>query len=271
MLQLKYTKLILTLNSAGLKLIHLKIMRLISLNTWCGIKYELLKKFLEHQSKDVDIFCFQEVRNGKYLDQKKETEEKTNLFKEMGEILPAFTGYFTEMITGVGIATFVRNNIQIAKIESKQILTAQEIEHIKMSDGNSYYPRVIQSIFLKNKNLVIHNFHGIPGISKKDTPERDLQTNNLLKIIDSNNSKSQIITGDFNLDINTEAISKLSNKLRNLIKESKFKTTRNYNYGKYKELPFADYAFISKDLKLNNFAVLPDEVSDHLALLVEFL
>jgi len=39
----------------------------------------------------------------------------------------------------------------------------------------------------------------------------------------------------------------------------------------FKELPFADYAFISKDLKLNNFAVLPDEVSDHLALLVEFL
>ncbi len=43
-------------------------MKLISLNTWCGIKYDLLMKFLEEHSSEIDIFCFQEVRNGKYGD-----------------------------------------------------------------------------------------------------------------------------------------------------------------------------------------------------------
>jgi len=35
-------------------------------------------------------------------------------------------------------------------------------------------------------------------------------------------------------------------------------------------LPFADYAFASKNIKINQFQVLPDEVSDHLALLLDF-
>ena len=34
-------------------------------------------------------------------------------------------------------------------------------------------------------------------------------------------------------------------------------------------LPFADYIFVSKDIKVKDFKVLPDEVSDHLALSIE--
>ncbi len=244
-------------------------MKLISLNAWCGIKYEPLKEFLEYQSKDVDIFCFQEIRNGEYLNQTEEASERTNLFEDLKNILPDFECYFTEMASGVGIASFVRKNIEVEKVESKQILTAQETKHLSMPNGDSYYPRVIQSIYLKNRDLIIHNFHGIPGNSKKDTPERDLQTNRLLEII-NNSVKSQILVGDFNLDMNTEAILKLENQMKNLIKASGFKTTRNSNYNKIEVLPFADYAFVSKDIKINQFEVLPDEVSDHLALLLDF-
>jgi exonuclease III len=245
-------------------------MKLISLNAWCGIKYELLKEFLEYQSKDVDIFCFQEIRNGEYLNQTEEVNERTNLFEDLKSILPDFVCYFTEMAPGVGIASFVRKNIEVEKVESKQILTAQETKHLSMPNGDSYYPRVIQSIYLKNRDLITHNFHGIPGNSKKDTPERDLQTNRLLEII-NNSVKSQILVGDFNLNMNTEAIQKLENKMQNLVKDGGFKTTRNSNYNKIDFLPFADYAFVSKDIKINQFEVLPDEVSDHLALLLDFI
>lgn len=244
-------------------------MKLISLNAWCGIKYELLKEFIKYQSKDMDIFCFQEVRNGEYQNQGDEMDERTNLFKDLKELLPNFNSYFTEMVPGVGIASFIRNNIEVEKIESEQILTAKETEHLKMPSGNSYYPRVIQSIYLKNSNLIIHNFHGIPGNSKKDTPERELQINRLLKII-NNSVKSQILVGDFNLDMNTEAISRLSTQMQNLVKGSGAATTRNTNYNKLEELPFADYAFASKNIKINEFKVLPDEVSDHLALRLDF-
>jgi len=244
-------------------------MKLISLNAWCGIKYELLKEFLKYQSKDVDIFCFQEIRNGEYLNQIEEASERINLFGDLKNILPDFDCYFTEMVPGVGIASFVRKNIKVEKAESKQILTAQETKHLSMPNGESYYPRVIQSIYLKNRDLIIHNFHGISGNFKKDTPERDLQTNRLLEII-NNSVKSQILVGDFNLDMNTEAILKLENQMKNLVKAGGFKTTRNSNYNKIDVLPFADYAFVSKDIKINQFEVLPDEVSDHLALLLDF-
>lgn len=244
-------------------------MKLISLNAWHGIKYELLKKFLKYQSKDIDIFCFQEIRNGGYLNQTEGANERINLFGDLKGILPDFVGYFAEMAPGVGIASFIRNNIVIEKVESVQILTAQETKHLTMPNGDSYYPRVIQSVYLKNNNLIIHNFHGIPGNSKKDTPERELQTNRLLEIID-NSSEPQILVGDFNLDMNTEAISKLENQMQNLVKAGGFKTTRNSNYNKIDSLPFADYAFVSKDIKINRFEVLSDEVSDHLPLLLDF-
>lgn len=244
-------------------------MKLISLNAWNGIKFESLKEFLKHQSKDIDIFCFQEIRNGKYLNKAEEAVERTNLLKDLKNILPDFVGYFTEMVPGVGIASFIRNNIEVEKIESAQILTAQETKHLMMPNGDSYYPRVIQSVYLKNNDLIIHNFHGIPGNSKKDTPERELQIDRLLKIINSS-TKHQILVGDFNLDMNTKAVLELEDRLQNLVKDGGFKTTRNSNYDKFEILPFADYAFASKDIKINLFQVLPDEISDHLALLLDF-
>ncbi len=246
-------------------------MKLISLNTWCGIKYEELKIFLDYQSKDVDIFCFQEIRNGDYLHQNEESNEKNNLFKEMKILLPDFVGHFTEMAQGIGIAIFIRNDIEVEKIESTQILTVKELEHLQTPGSTRYYPRLLQSIYLKDKNLVIHNFHGVPKNEKKDTPERDLQTKRLLEIIDSNSNKSQILAGDFNLNIDTKAIARLGDQMQNLIKGSKFKTTRNGNYKYFEAMPFADYVFISKDIKVSKFLVLPDEISDHLALLLKFV
>lgn len=36
-------------------------MKLVSLNTWCGRAFEPLLDFIEEQSTDTDIFCFQEM------------------------------------------------------------------------------------------------------------------------------------------------------------------------------------------------------------------
>lgn len=242
-------------------------MKIISLNAWCGIKHDNLMNFLKKYSKDVDVFCFQEIRNGKYLNGNEENGETVELLTEIAEILSDFNHYFSEMVPGVGMVSFIRKNIVVENFEMTEILKADEIK-IKMSDGKSYYRRIMQSLILREKDLIIHNFHGIPGANKKDSPERDMQTDHLLNILRKNN-KPQIIVGDFNLDINTDAILRLEGNLKNLIKEYNIKTTRNDNYRPFKELPFADYAFVSKELSIKNFSVLPDEVSDHLALLLE--
>ena len=244
-------------------------MKLITCNIWCGIKYEQLEAFLKKQAFDTDIFCFQEVRNGKYHNPNSVSEEIAELFSQLQTILPEFKGYFTEMVPGVGIASFVRNNISVDKIESTQILSAQDLSDLKMPNGDSYYPRMLQSVYLKDKNLTIQNFHGVPGNLKKDTPTRNIQTDNLLKIINSNND-SQILVGDFNLDINTEAVTRLGERMNNLIKGSGFKATRNANYNQFETLPFADYIFTTPEIEVQEFLVLPDEVSDHLPLSLKF-
>lgn len=243
-------------------------MKLISLNLWCGIKYEALQAFLNLHAPEIDIFCFQEVRNGQYDKPEENTGERVNLFDDLKLILTDFNGYFTEMATGVGIASFVRKNIEIKEFKATQILSGQETSHLKMANGDSYYPRVAHSIILKDKNLIIHNFHGIPGEHKKDTPERELQTDRLLEMTSGNNP--QIIVGDFNLDLHTQAIERLGDKMQNLIKIFDVKTTRNANYRPFESIPFADYAFLSPDIKINGFKALPDEVSDHLALFIDF-
>jgi len=242
-------------------------MKIISLNTWCGIKFTELRAFLKEWSQEVDVFCFQEVRNGEYLNNNIGPGERSNLFEEMKNILIDFSAYYVEMSPGVGLASFIRSNIEVSRVESAQILTAEDLSNLKHPSGYSYYPRLVQSIYLEN-SLIIHNFHGLPGTSKVDTPERELQSAHLLEHVNKN-KEQQVIVGDFNLNIHTQAIARLDEKFRNLIKESKYLTTRNHNYKSFKEMPFADYAFVSKNLKIKDFQVLADEVSDHLALFLE--
>ncbi|MEI7810660.1 MAG: endonuclease/exonuclease/phosphatase family protein [bacterium] len=243
-------------------------MKLITLNTWCGKIYEPLKKFIIDHSNDTDIFCFQEIRNGKYLDYPERNEEVTNLYKDIEAMLPNFKGYYTEMVPGVGIATFVKN-LKVEKINSSIILSTEELANINILQNMTPFPRVLQIISLKNPKISICNFHGVPGDLKKDTKERDLQTKRVLKLL-NDSEEPKILVGDFNLNIDTKAIVEFGEKMKNLVKESTFKTTRSSLYERKEIMPFADYIFVSKDIKVKNFKVLPDEVSDHLALELEF-
>ena len=234
-------------------------MKLISLNVWEGQIYEPLKNFVLYHSKDTDIFCFQEMIR----------REELNLFKEIQMLLPDFTGYLTEQVPGVGLAMFIKNNIKIEKVDSFSILSTRDIKDLLRSDGSGYYPRMMQVISLKESKINIFNFHGVPGNLKQDTKERKLQTKRLEEILSSFND-SKILAGDFNLSPDTEAISAMEKQMKNLIKESNFKTTRSKYYDKKDVMPFADYAFVSPDIKVKNFEVLQDEVSDHLPIMLEF-
>mgnify|MGYP005614982393 FL=1 len=114
----------------------------------------------------------------------------------------------------------------------------------------------------------IFNFHGIPGNLKQDTLEREVQTKRLNDVLEKY-SNPKIIVGDFNLNPDTKGISDLENKMVNLMKGSPYKTTRTRFYTRKDIMPFADYIFTSRDIKVKEFKVLPDEVSDHCALFLE--
>ena len=64
----------------------------------------------------------------------------------------------------------------------------------------------------------------------------------------------------------------LGRAMRNLIKEYGIESTRSELYNdmeKWKD-PIADYVFASPDVKVRDFKVLGDVVSDHLPLFIEF-
>ena len=59
--------------------------------------------------------------------------------------------------------------------------------------------------------------------------------------------------------------------MKNLVIEGGFKTTRTSLYERKESMPFADYTFVTNGIKVNSFEVLPDEVSDHSPMLLDFV
>ena len=86
--------------------------------------------------------------------------------------------------------------------------------------------------------------------------------------MESKNERNIILAGDFNLNPDTQSIKMIEEfSLKNLIKEFSITDTRTSFYKK--ENRFADYIFVSPDICVKNFKVLPDEVSDHAPLYLE--
>ena len=81
-----------------------------------------------------------------------------------------------------------------------------------------------------------------------------------------------ILCGDFNLRPDTQSMTILETKMRNLIKEFGIKTTRNELYADLKVFNdyFADYVLVSPGIKVQNFQVPYVLASDHLPMILEF-
>ena len=74
----------------------------------------------------------------------------------------------------------------------------------------------------------------------------------------------------YNLLPGTESVHMLEESgMRNLIREYGVTSTRSSFYTKPEK--FADYAFVSSGVSVTDFKVLPDAVSDHLALEAEIV
>ena len=95
-----------------------------------------------------------------------------------------------------------------------------------------------------------------------------LQSDNIIRFLKTV-KEPYVFCGDLNLTPDTESLRKLeASGMRNLIKEFGITSTRSSFYKK--PMRFADYVFVSDGITVKEFKTLPDEVSDHLALYLEF-
>lgn len=244
-----------------------RFMKLITFNIWGGRVREPLFDFIKNH-QEIDIFCFQELYNqakDKMSDDKK-FDASLNIYPELRELLPDHQSFFRPHIgTVYGIGIFVKKNIDV--LEEGDI-SIYHVENYPGSGGN--HSRNMQWVKIKigGKIYAILNVHGLwNGKGKTDSPERIAQSETIRKFMDTLDTP-KILCGDFNLKPDTKSIEILEKGMNNLVKIYGVKSTRTSYYEKAEK--FADYIFVSPDVTVKDFQVLPDEASDHSPLLLEF-
>jgi len=248
-------------------------MKLITLNTWAGRVKEPLEQFLRVHTEETDIFCFQEIFNkyeeGTSADYINIGDANTNILHEIKEILVDFDAHFCPVADNVyGIAIFLRKGIEV--VNSGEVLLYRN-PNFDTSDDTSDHDRKMQWMHIKHdrKDVLIMNVHGHWDVSgKSDTPNRIEQSKAINAFIESTGSIPKILVGDFNLNPNTESIKLIEQYFINLVKEKGVSTTRTELYTG--ESRHADYVFVSAEVLVEDFKVLPDVVSDHSPLFIQF-
>ena len=241
-------------------------MKLLCLNIWGGhIKHALLDFITRHH--EVDVFCLQEVyHNAKQKSATDNRQLSLNIFSEIQQLLPGHQGYFKPIVQGVyGQAMFIKKNIAVTDEGDQSIF-----HNPRYSGLGARHDRILQwaECRYQNQALLISNVHGLwNGLGKTDTADR-LQQSEKINTHLQQWDCPQILCGDFNLRPDTKSITLLGNHWRNLITEFKVTSTRTSLYDKQE--PYADYIFVSPNIEVNQFCVLPDEVSDHAALYLDF-
>lgn len=253
-------------------------MKLISLNTWGGrAGKEGLLSFLKKRA-DVDIFCLQEIWSAPYehLEGSKAggrdiVHENIMVYgmQEISALLSEHQSYFyPHHMDNYGLMMLVKNDIKI--IEEGEIFVYKHKGYLPEGDVGNHARNIQYVTFQKNgKKCTAINFHGLwNGKGKSDCKERLMQSEKIVEFV-TQLSNPFVLCGDFNLLLDTESVAILEKAgLKNLIREYGISSTRTSYYTKPEK--HADYVFVSKGIEVLNFQVLPDEVSDHAPLFIDF-
>lgn len=237
-------------------------MKLICLNLWGGRIREPLLDFIRRH-EDVDVFCFQEIYNkAKTSMAPIKVEPDLRLLETLEATLPHHTAFFEPVILDVfGIGMFVKNT---HKISDQGAILLYENPNYAMFGGD--HDTKMQ--WVRMGPLTIMNARGLyTGTGKGDTPTRIEQSRRIRTFMDSVKGP-KILCGDFNLRPDTESFRMLEEGMIDLVTLHHIPTTRPPIYKGVEK--FADYILVSPDIKVIEFKVLQDEVSDHLPLYLEF-
>lgn len=259
-------------------------MKIISLNTWGGrAGHKEFLDFIKKHADTTDVFCLQEV--WQLEENKREVHAllkdavvggvvlrnmMEDLFDQVGSVLPDHIGFFHPHYGDhYGLAMFVKKNLEV--VSSGDVFVFKDREFVPTGDVGNHARNIEYATLRTDKGpLTVINFHGLwNGKGKTDTEDRLLQSENIIKFLKTVENPF-VLCGDFNLLPDTESLKMFERfGLKNLIADFGITSTRTSLYKKEHRL--ADYVFVSEGVKVNDFKVLPDEVSDHNALYIDIL
>ena len=193
----------------------------------------------------------------------------TTIYDDIGAVLKDHAAYFRPHFKDYyGLTMLVKKSLTIK--EEGDIFVYKDKGYIYEEEVGNHARNLQYATIETKKGLrIVMNFHGLwNGKGKADSDERLLQSDNIVRFA-KDISNPYVLCGDFNLTPETESLKKLEESgMRNLIKEFNITSTRSSHYTK--PIRFADYALVSEGVEVKDFRVLPDEVSDHLAMCLEF-
>ncbi len=234
-------------------------MRIIFLNCWQAKAGKAFFDFVERESKTTEIFCFQEVTPDLYSALLASFVGHKGSYRKSKVLLLGRIRY--------GQAIFVKKRFKMNT--SVKIPLYCELK-------NDIGFMQCASVLVGGKKLWLGNLHGKahPG-HKLDTKIRLNQSKVIIDFF-KNKKGSKIIGGDFNLLPRTRSIKMFEEEgYVDLVK--KFKVTSTRNRLAWKQLKkneekqyFADYVFVSPEVKVKNFEVPDCESSDHLPMVLDF-
>lgn len=252
-------------------------MRIMTLNTWGGrAGKEAQLDFFRRYQDEVDIFCLQEVWADRYKDYEGHkaggvvidhdtvmTDGLQRISAALSSHVPFFRPHFLD---NYGLLMLVRAELPV--LAEGELFVYKEKGHMPEGDIGTH-ARNIQYVTIEDNGtpLTVINFHGLwNGKGKTDTDDRLQQSKNILGFIDSLNGEC-VLCGDFNLLPETKSLRMFKEHgMKDLVLKYGVTSTRSSFYQKPEK--FADYVFLSPGLAEKDFAVLDDEVSDHLPLLL---
>lgn len=241
-------------------------MKIIQLNTWGGrLGKQIIELLLREEA---DIVCLQEAIEmpGGYSFLFEDLEEiKIHTNYQHCFFSPQFGYKIMKREARSGLA--IMSNLPF--LETYETFTRlQYINNFDLLDTD-YNIRCLQHVKVayKGQNINILNHH---GHHIQEHKKGDEETQRQCKMIVDYIQKLQepvVLCGDFNLTPDSKSIEQINNILINQVKKHDVLTTRTPLTHKSE---VCDYIFTSPKIKVTNFQVLDDVVSDHKALLVEF-
>jgi len=241
-------------------------MKLITLNLWGGHLRNSLFKFIR-ENKEVDIFCLQEVYHNAHRKIMYENRDLSlHIFSDLQKLLPNHYAIFKPAVENVyGLGMLIKNTIDIIGEGDINIHQKQHYPGIGLNHNRNL--QWLECEF-NNRIYSILNVHGLwNGQGKKDTPERIAQSQRIRHFMDTLKT-AKILCGDFNLRPETKSMAILEEGMNNLITLNSITSTRTHYYTKPEK--FADYILTSPEISINKFSIMPDEVSDHCPLFLDF-
>ncbi len=243
-------------------------MKLLQLNIWGGRLMHNIKQVIERENPD--ILCLQEVfscaSKAPFFFPRDNLEVLKAAFPDhFVSYAPTFDLQIFDDTSYFGNAVFSRFPIT----EENTVFTHLNYKENLVIGQDTTNRRNVQHATLDISGTPIHilNHHGYHVAEHKNG---NAETDQHMKIIYDYAQKISepiLITGDFNLSPDSQSLKDLNKDYRNLCIEHNIQTTRNALSSKTET---CDYIFVNDSIHVQHFGVLPDVISDHAALVIEF-